>query len=171
MAKSVVIDGISGKNITEAVKELRQYAAWVEKKEAELLSRLASLGATVASIQFSRAIYNGTNDVSVRVDDTGSVAVIYAEGESVAFIEFGSGKKYGYGHPNPVADGRPLGPSTWSLDPDVGKRHWDDERGWYIPKDAGGGHTYGNPPAMAMYDAAQTMAEEFTKIAREVFAS
>ena len=122
--------------------------------------RLAAVGATVASIQFSRAIYNGTNDVSVRVDSTGSVAVIYAEGESVAFIEFGSGDKYGHGHPQAGELG--MGPGTYP----EGKGHWDDPRGWWYGH---GKHTYGNPPAMAMYQAVQAMTEQITMIAKEVF--
>jgi hypothetical protein len=154
---------LTNESISDAVKELRVYAAWVEQKEAELRLRLAQLGATVASIQFSRAIYNGTNDVTVRVDDTGSVAVIYAEGESVAFIEFGSGAKYGYGHPQAGEFG--VGPGTWSDGPD-GKGHWDDEKGWWF---GSGQHSYGNPPAMAMYKAVQEMTEQITTIAREVF--
>jgi hypothetical protein len=163
MAKTIRINGISEATIGAAVQELRRYAEWVDRKESELRSRLASLGATVASIQFSRAIYNGVNDVSVRVDDTGSVAVIYAEGESVAFIEFGSGEKYGYGHPNAAEHG--FGPGTWSDGPD-GKGHWNDPDGWYY---AHGQHSYGNPPAMAMYNAVQAMTEDITTIAKEVF--
>ena len=159
----IVIDGLSQKNVSNAIQEVRKYQAWVEEKEAELRLRLASLGATVASIQFARAIYNGTNDVSVRVDNTGSVAVIYAEGESVAFIEFGSGDKHGHGHPQAGELG--MGPGTWS-DGDEGKGHWDNPNGWYY---AHGQHSYGNPPAMAMYSAVQAMTEEVTKIAREVF--
>ena len=166
MAKTIRINGISEATIEAAAKELRRYAEWIERKESELRSRLASLGATVASIQFSRAIYNGVNDVSVRVDDTGSVAVIYAEGESVAFIEFGSGEKYGYGHPNAAEHG--YGPGTWSDGPE-GKGHWDNPNGWWLPKDKGGGHSYGNPPAMAMASAVNAMVEEITSIAREVF--
>lgn len=162
MPKKIVVNGISQDNIANAVQELRLYAAWVEQKEAELRSRLASLGATVASIQFARAIYSGTNDVSVRVDDTGSVAVIYAEGESVAFIEFGSGITYGSGHPQAAELG--MGPGTYP----EGKGHWDNPNGWWY---AHGQHTYGNPPAMAMYKAVQAMTEELTRIAREVFAS
>ena len=146
-------------SIKSGIKELQKYKRWIIDKEAELRSRLASLGATVASIEFSRAIYNGSNDVSVRVDDTGSVAVIYAEGESVAFIEFGSGIKYGYGHPQAGEHG--MGPGTYP-----GKGHWDNEKGWWYGH---GQHSYGNPPAMAMYDAVQKMTEELTRIAREVF--
>ena len=167
MAKTIRINGLSEASINAAVQELRRYADWVEQKEAELRSRLASRGATVASIQFARAVYNGTNDVSVRVDDTGSVAVIYAEGESVAFIEFGSGKRYGYGHPQAGQFG--VGPGTWSDDENLGgKGHWDNPKGWWYGH---GQHSYGNPPAMAMYDAVQAMAEDITMIAREVFGS
>lgn len=164
MAKTIEVE-LSTSSINQAIKELRQYSAWVLKKEEELRSRLAMMGATVASIQFSRAIYNGSNDVSVRVDDTGSVAVIYAEGESVAFIEFGSGISYGYGHPQAGEFG--FGPGTWS-DGDEGKGHWDNPKGWYY---ASGQHSYGNPPAMAMYTAVKEITENVTRIAREVFAT
>lgn len=159
MAKRITID-LTDKSIDAAIKEVQKYKAWVEEKENELRQRLAALGATVASIRFSTAIYTGTNDVTVRVDDNGSVATIYAEGESVAFIEFGSGAKHGYGHPQAGEFG--VGPGTY---PD-GKGNWDNPKGWYIP---GGEHTYGNPPAQAMYDAVQTITEQVTIIAKEVF--
>lgn len=161
MAKTIQVE-LTNKSINNAIKELRKYKLWIEQKEKELRLRLAQLGATVASIQFSRAIYNGTNDVTVRVDDTGSVAVIYAEGESVAFIEFGSGAKYGYGHPQAGEFG--VGPGTY---PD-GKGHWDDPKGWWY---GSGQHSYGNPPAMAMYGAVQAITEQVTRIAKEVFSS
>ena len=162
MPKKIVIDGLSQENVANAIGEVRKYQAWILEKEAELRSRLASLGATVASIQFSRAIYNGTNDVSVRVDDTGSVAVIYAEGESVAFIEFGAGITYGYGHP--LAGELGVGPGTYP----EGKGHWDNPGGWWY---AHGQHSYGNPPAMAMVAARDAMVADITTIAREVFGS
>lgn len=161
MAKTIRVE-LTNKSINKAIKELRKYQQWVEVKERELRLRLAQLGATVASIQFSRAIYNGTNDVTVRVDDTGSVAVIYAEGESVAFIEFGSGAQYGYGHPKAGELG--VGPGTYP----EGKGHWDDPKGWWYDH---GKHSYGNPPAMAMYGAVQAITEQLTKIAKEVFSS
>lgn len=159
MAKSIQIE-LTNDSIKAAMKELRRYKKWVVEKEAELRSRLAMLGATVASIQFSRAIYNGSNDISVRVDNTGSVAVIYAEGETVAFIEFGAGAKYGYGHPQAGEFG--VGPGTY---PD-GKGHWDNPKGWWY---GSGQHSYGNPPAMAMYSAVQEITENVTRIATEVF--
>ena len=160
MPKQINIE-LSTKGINKGIKDLQHYKSWVLAKEAELRTRLAVLGLNVASIQFAEAPYVGKNDVSVRIDDTGSVAVIYAEGQSVAFIEFGAGAKYGYGHPQAAEFG--VGPGTY---PD-GKGHWDDPKGWWY----GGVHTYGNTPAMAMYLAVQEMTAQLTEIAREVFST
>lgn len=165
MAKTIRINGISEATIDAAAKELRRYAEWVERKEAELRSKLAARGVAVASVQFAMADYDGDDDVSVRMDDTGSVAVIYAEGEAVAFIEFGSGAAMGYGHPQAGEHG--FGPGTWSTG-ESGKGHWDDPNGWYYKH---GEKSHGNPPAMAMVDAVQAMTAEITSIAREVFGS
>ena len=165
MAKTIRINGISEATIEAAAQEMRRYAEWMERKEAELVTKLAERGKAVASVKFASAKYDGTNDVSVRVDSTGSVAVIYAEGEAVAFIEFGSGVKEGYGHPQ--ADQFGLGPGTWSTNEELGgKSHWDDPNGWYYVH---GKKSHGNPPAMAMYDAVQAMTAEITSIAKEVF--
>lgn len=163
MAKTIRINGISEATIEAAAQELWKYAAWVNRKEAELVAKLAERGKAVASVKFSGAQYDGTNDVTVRVDNTGSVAVIYAEGEAVAFIEFGSGASLGGGHPKAGEHG--FGPGTWSTG-ESGKGHWDDPNGWYYTH---GKKSHGNPPAMAMYQAVQVMTEELTNIAREVF--
>ena len=159
----IVIDPFDPKSISKAIKELDRYKRWVQEKEDILRQRLAQLGATVASIEFSRAIYNGTNDVSVRVEDNGRKATIFAEGSAVLFIEFGSGAKYGNGHPEAGKFG--YGPGTWSDGPN-GKGKWDDPNGWYF---AHGQHSFGNPPAMAMVHARDAILEQLTAIAREVF--
>ena len=159
----IVIDPFDQKSISEAIKELDRYKRWVQEKEEILRQRLAQLGASVASIEFSRAIYNGTNDVSVRVEDNGSKATIFAEGSAVLFIEFGSGEKYGGGHPDAGKFG--YGPGTYSDGPD-GKGKWNDPNGWYF---AHGQHSFGNPPAMAMVHARDAILEQLTAIAREVF--
>lgn len=167
MAKTIRMDGISEATIETTVQELHRYAVWMAQKETEFLTKLAERGKTVASIKFASAKYDGNNDVEVRVDSTGSVAVIYAEGQAVAFIEFGSGAKEGYGHP--LAGEHGLGPGTWSMDESLGgKGHWDDPNGWYYKH---GEKSHGNPPAMAMVAARDAMVEELTTIAREVFGS
>ena len=165
MAKTIRINGISDTNIEAATQELHKYAEWVARKEVELIAKLAEHGKNVASVKFAGATYDGTNDVSVRVDNTGSVAVIYAEGTAVAFIEFGAGATMGYGHP--LAGEHGLGPGTWSTDESLGgKGHWDNPNGWYYKH---GEKSHGNPPAMAMYDAVQAMTAEITTIAKGVF--
>lgn len=160
MPKTITVDPLSRSSVQDAIKELKKYKKWIAEKENQLRIRLAARGAMVASIQFARAVYSGTNDVSVRVDDTGSVAVIYAEGSAIAFIEFGSGAKYGHGHPMNSELG--TGAGTY---PD-GKGHWNDPKGWWFGHSE---HTFGNPPAMAMLKARDLIVEELTQIAREVF--
>lgn len=139
------------------------YRKWQEEKARELAERLASLGATVASIRFSRAVYTGQKDVDVTVEELPNGYKVKADGESVLLIEFGSGVTYGYGHPEAGEFG--MGPGTY---PD-GKGHWDDPKGWYLPKSAGGGHTFGNPPAMPMYEARKAIEQELPRIVKEVF--
>lgn len=165
MAKTIRVE-LSKDGVSNAIKELQQYKLWVETKERELRQRLAEKGAEVARIQFTGAKYDGTNDVVVRVDNTGSVAVIYAEGQSVAFIEFGSGARYGYGHPQASEFG--VGPGTYPTEANGGKGWWDNPSGWWY---AHGKHSYGNPPSMSMYKAVQAITEQVTMIAREVFGS
>ena len=154
---------LSTAGIEQLEKELQEYRKWQEAKAKELAERLATLGASVASIRFARATYTGTKDTTITVEQIANGYAVKADGESVLFLEFGSGITYGGGHPENSEFG--MGPGTY---PD-GKGHWDDPRGWWIPKSAGGGHTYGNPPAMAMYEARKTIIRELPRIVKEVF--
>ena len=45
-----------------------------------------------ASVRFTTAMYDGTNDVQVRVDPIDGGYAIVAKGEVVCFIEFGTGR-------------------------------------------------------------------------------
>lgn len=159
--KIVVPLSVSG--IRKLQDELREYRNWQKEKAAELTERLAMLGASVASIRFSRAVYTGPKDATVTVESVPNGYRVKANGESVLFIEFGSGITYGSGHPEAQEFG--MGPGTY---PD-GKGHWDDPKGWYLPKEKGGGHTYGNPPASPMYESRKAIEQELPRIVREVF--
>lgn len=154
---------LSVSGIERLQRSVTEYRAWQEQKAAELLDRLAMLGASTASIRFARATYTGLKDATVTVEPIAKGYVVKAEGQSVLFLEFGSGVRYGDGHPENAEYG--MGPGTY---PD-GKGHWDDPKGWYLPKDKGGGHTYGNPPAMAMYEARKTIEQDLIRIVKEVF--
>lgn len=163
MSRKRIVVPLSESGIQKIQDELTVYRKWQEEKARELAERLASLGATVASIRFSRAVYTGQKDVEVSVEELPNGYKVKADGESVLFIEFGSGVTYGYGHPEAGEFG--MGPGTY---PD-GKGHWDDPKGWYLPKSAGGGHTFGNPPAMPMYEARKAIEQELPRIVKEVF--
>ena len=163
MSRKRIVVPLSESGIQKIQDELVVYRKWQEEKARELAERLASLGATVASIRFSRAVYIGKKDVDVTVEELPNGYKVKADGESVLFIEFGSGVTYGYGHPEAGEFG--MGPGTY---PD-GKGHWDDPKGWYLPKSAGGGHTFGNPPAMPMYEARKAIEQDLPRIVKEVF--
>ena len=163
MSRKKIVVPLSESGIQKIQDELTVYRKWQEEKARELAERLAALGATVASIRFSRAAYTGKKDAEVTVEELPNGYKVKADGESVLFIEFGSGVTYGYGHPEAGEFG--MGPGTYPN----GKGHWDDPKGWYLPKSAGGGHTFGNPPAMPMYEARKAIEQELPRIVKEVF--
>lgn len=145
-------------SVSRATRRLDEYYADLIEKANTVCERLATIGAVRASLDFSRAIYNGTNDVDVTVEPIDNGYAIHATGNAVLFIEFGSGASYGYGHPEPEG----YGPGTYP-----GKGHWDDPNGWWYGNHE---HSYGNPPAAAMYHAKQDVLQEVQRIADEVFA-
>lgn len=157
--KKIVVE-LNTKSINKAIRELRRLDAEWNRKTDEVIRRLAEIGATKASLGFSRAVYTGTNDVSISVEPIENGYAIIASGEAVLFIEFGSGVTYGYGHPEPMG----YGPGTYP-----GKGHWDDPNGWRLPRSKGGAHTYGNPPSATMYQTGKDLQQEVLRIAQEVF--
>lgn len=163
MSRKKIVVPLSVTGINQLQDELKEYQRWQQERAKELAERLAVLGGTVASIRFKRAFYKGMMDATVSVVAIPDGYKVVANGESVLFIEFGAGVKHGYGHPKANEFG--MGPGTY---PD-GKGHWNDPNGWYLPKSAGGGHTYGNPPAMPMYEARKQIEQELPRIVKEVF--
>ena len=82
---------LSGRDIDRLLREVEDWKNWQKQKTDELLEKLAILGASTASIRFSRAIYTGLKDVTVTVEPIGNGWLDKAEGQSVLFLEFGSG--------------------------------------------------------------------------------
>lgn len=154
---------LSPSSIDAAIKQIEAYKNSLQRKCDVLAERLASMGAVIVSLQYARTPYTGNADYDITVDQRGpgKYAVI-ASGETVLILEFGAGMTYGYGHPQAGEFG--FGPGTYP-----GQTHAFDPHGWWIPKSAGGGHTYGNPPARAMYNAAKDIRSEIERIAQEVF--
>lgn len=151
-------------SLDKTVTRLEEYSRDLKEKARIICERLASLGATHASLGFARSIYNGSADFDITVEPTGNGYQILASGEAVLFLEFGAGVTMGYGHPQAGEFG--YGPGTYP-----GAGHWDDPNGWWLPKSKGGGHSYGNPPNMGMYNASKEIQKEVERVAREVLMS
>ena len=164
MAKRTITVKLNSKSIGSAIKELRAYKAWVERKTKELARRLAELGAGEAKVRFAGAQYDGNNDAEVSVEAIDNGYKIVASGGSVFFIEFGAGVYYNGTEPYP--EPRPSGVvGIGEYGKGYGKRKaW----GFY---DEGGALviTHGTPAAMPMLHAGRTMQQDVEKIAKEVF--
>lgn len=159
----ITINPFDKKSIDKAIKQLEQYKKDFLAKEEIFVKKLAEIGVSVASTGFALADYDGVNDVSVRLEWQGNKATIIAEGETVGFIEFGTGVKY----PEWDNSGMEYTPPKHGT---YGKGHGARPKGWYFkPGEGAVQHTYGNPPAEAMRTARDVMIEKVTQIAREVW--
>lgn len=164
MSKRVINVSLNDGDIDRAITELKQYRQTLLQKEKQLLERLAEIGLKEASVRFTTAMYDGTNDVSVKLDATTNGYAIVAEGQAVAFIEFGAGVYHNGSEPYPNA--RPSGiVGIGQFGKGYGKRKawgYRDETNQLVI-------TRGNPAAMPMWYASEEIKRSVTKIAKEVF--
>lgn len=160
----IVIDPFKKESINAAIKQLQQYERDFKEKETEFVRRLKELGVSVATTGFAMAEYDGVNDVLIAETQLGSRAAVIAYGETVGFIEFGTGVKY------PEWDGAGLD-YTPPKHGTYGKGRGKNPHGWYFKQGDGAKarHTHGNPPAEAMLTARNEMIDQITSIAREVW--
>lgn len=165
---------ISG--LDELKKKIENQRNNFKTKGQIFLQRLAQEGLTVAKAQFSSAQYDGVNDVTVAVETMGpdKIAVV-ANGQAVAFIEFGTGVTYSEQHPKADDMGAVRGSygqgkgnnESWTYYGEAGTNGApvrDSDKGTVI-------RTKGNPPARAMYNASEQMRAKIQQIAKEVFTS
>ena len=158
---------LSVASINNAIRELNDYAKWIEIKTKELIERVALVGAKEASMWFSSAIYDGVNDVHVTVGAEGDKWVIKANGQAVCFLEYGAGRYFnpsGHIHPKDKIVSGVVGIGEYGQG--KGKR-----QGWVFYGDDGATFTRGNPPTAAMWRASEKMRNDLAQIARDVFGS
>lgn len=164
-------------NIGKAIKQVEEYAAWLDKRLDVLIERLGEVGVSVATPLFKNARYDGRNDVVVGLEKDEDKLVLYAEGKAVAFIEFGTGVTFHEHHEwaekvgaAPGVFGKGMGKRwLWTYfgsaeqggTHGIAERRFKDGRVLWV--------TQGNPPARAMYEASKQMREQVNKIAKEVF--
>lgn len=159
--KTIKVNPLDKRSVNNAIKQIEAYKRnLMGEKCNKFVRRLAEKGYEIAKADFKAAKYDGDNDVTVNISGDGSSLKIVANGKAVCFIEFGAGVARGGGYPD---DRKPDGIVGLGQ---FGKGHGATGKPWYY---AHGKMTDGNPPAMAMLRARDTMVEEITQIAREVF--
>ena len=147
-----------------AINALNEYEKSLPEKNRKFLDGLSDIGVVSETNNFNQAQYDGERSIDVGKDwESESKVYVVASGESVGFIEFGSGAAYPDSHPKAEQDWMKHG--SWS-DSEFGKHHWKDENGWYY---AHGRKSHGNPANMCIYYAAREMERNIVKTAREVF--
>ena len=160
-----------------ASEALEAYIGKVRSAAPAIEERLAELGAADAQLRFAAARYAGTNDVTVSVGEADGHAEVIAHGEAVAFIEFGTGVRYGNGYPGERPEGI-VGIGEYGDKHGATGRPWaykgaQGNAGWQARKKNGEpieglSLTYGNAPNAPMYRAANRMCDEAGEIVREV---
>ncbi len=160
----ITVNPFDKKSVENAIQLVTQYKRDFEAKESEFLRRIAEIGVRVAQSGFATADYDGVNDVVVSMERTDSGYSVVASGQTVGFIEFGTGVR----HPEWDNTGMDYTPPKHGT---YGKGLGKNPHGWWFKQNDGGRatHTYGNTPAEAMRTARDEMVENVIRIAREVW--
>lgn len=156
------------------IRKIEDLGNWQSDRAIVFADRLAQEGMEIASIKFSQAVYDGTNDVSVTVEPRGNnVRAVVAIGVATLFIEFGTGVTYPDDHP----EAEELGMKRGEYGQGHGKQHsWgyygDPGTNGVLKEKKNGGFvviTHGNPANMPMYETVKELQDRLTEIAKEVF--
>lgn len=171
--KQKVVTPLSPSGVQQMIDSVLEYREWLKNGCTRLLERLAQEGYEVASAGFADAVYDGTNDVTVSVEDRGKIKAVVAVGGTVLFIEFGTGVTYPDNHP----EARDLGMTRGEYGQGHGKQStWGyygepGTTGTVVGERAKGTLvlTHGNPANMPMYSAVKELELRLGEIAKEVF--
>ena len=161
--------------IDAILRQLDNYVNSMQYKQHKVLQKLAEIGIDVATVRFGSAQYDGTNDVTVSqpIWDGDNKVLFSADGDTVAFIEFGTGVHYSEAHPKAVEFGAVRGTYGYGLGRFDSWRYEGDPgtNGEVIQSGAHAGEvlTHGNPPARAMYEAGKEMRSRISEIIKEVY--
>lgn len=161
-------------NFDEVINSVKSRKKRLERKFDEYLERLGKEGIDIAKTKMGTIQYDGTIDLFTYYEREGNRIYVAVHGESVTFIEFGTGVHYSAQHPMASklgmirgAYGRGLGSRDyWHYvgSPGThGKVVKVNKRGDQVVR------THGNPPNRIVYDTAKELREKAVAIAREVY--
>ena len=175
MSRTIHVNILDSRSIDNAIRELKDYQQWVQRKADELRQRVAELIRSKAELGFLTSISGdyineeaSIGGVTVDIQDNGDVTLVVASGKDAVFIEFGAGVYHNGSvgsSPHPLGAG--LGFTIGSYGHGLGKREiwgFTDENGNYHK-------THGTPASMPLYKALMEVRQDIVQIAREVFNS
>lgn len=173
---------LTQKGIDNLIKEIRAYQKWLTDCTKQFIDELGKQGVDVASAKFDKAVYDGSKDVSVHVETRENGIAIVAIGQSVLFIEFGTGVRY--------ADNHPQKPAGIAARGTYGKGHGKQQTWGFNGEDLGSNGkfatvrtkngdiaekiphivlTHGNPANASMYNTIKDIKEIFYQTAKRVY--
>ncbi len=164
MRKTTIKCSLNKESIDEAIKELNAFKREFLEREKKLVERLAMIGVKEASVRFTTAMYDGTNDTEVTLTEIKNGYSIIANGKAVAFIEFGAGVYHNTSEPYP--NPRPEGIVGIG---EYGKGKGKQQAWGYKDENDELVITRGNPAAMPMWYASEEMKNAILTVVREVF--
>ena len=189
MSRTIHIDLFDVASIDRAVREIRDYSKWVERKIDELRQRVAELICDHATPFFQDAVVSDTylvkEDGSSRFESEGPITasvqvtvepqsdgttLVIAHGEDAVWIEFGAGVHYNgtvgsYANPLGETAGFISAIGTYG-DGNGAKDTWgyyDENHNLHL--------THGAPASMPLYNAVMAVVNDIERIAREVFST
>lgn len=160
---------LSPESCNKAIKELKEYQKRIKPKLDEVCRRLAEIGCAAANQRYAEAnaesaeTGNGGVTAVVLPLDSGNGYKIFAQGEDVYFIEFGTGNSAGmfYGEGLPVTS-VPVYPGSYSEHNSGMYAKWGY---WFYQ----GKIMSSTPVYMPMYYAGKAIRENEKRVVREVF--
>jgi len=167
MKRVIRVNPLDPNSIDEAIKEIEAYKSFVDEKAQELVRLLKELG--VEKAQELVPVDTGVAQASIigYLDDDSGRGIIKAGGYC-KYIEFGTGVRgQGSQHPSPEY----LALMNWAYNSGATIFTTRDGReGWYYPADDGTWKfTQGMPSRPFMFETAQYLKKEASRLAKELF--
>lgn len=189
MSRTIHIDLFDVASIDRAVREIRDYSKWVERKTDELRQRVAELirdhaepfyqDAMVSDTYLARASDSDRFEsegpirasVQVTVDPQGDgITLVVAHGKDAVWIEFGAGVHYNGAagrYANPLGENLDFISAIGTYGYGNGAKdtwgYYDENRVLHL--------THGAPASMPLYNAVMAVVNDIERIAREVFST
>lgn len=165
---TVTLDSAS---IRKMIERLELLKSRLQIASENIAKRLADIGYDHATVNFADAEYDGTNDTDIQLDPMPNGYRLSANGQSIMFIEFGTGITKGNGYPGTKPpEIAPIGTYGKGRGSHGSWYYYGDRGTNGIVTQNGAIKTYGNRPNACMFNAGQTMHDAIIQIVKEEMA-